>query len=76
MIIIFFLLILKFYAILKKIITLNITIQAAEQILLSYPDIPKQIKLITSCKENHLKRLNIATSLIRDEGKTYFYKVF
>ena len=60
----------------KKAVLFNITIKAAEQILLSYPDIPEEIELITSCEENHYKRLDIATSLIRDGGKTYFYEFF
>ena len=50
--------------------------QAAEQIIWSYLDMPKKIKIITGCKDNRLKRLNIVKRVIGDWGKTYFYKVF
>ena len=49
----------------------NITILAAEQITSSYPI----LKIKISDKKSCLKRLNVAR-LIRDRGKTDFYKVF
>ena len=45
--------------------------QAAEQIVESYPGLPKRIELITDSDKNKLqKRREIGTRLIHEGGKT------
>ena len=49
-----------------KIITL--TAQVAEQILLSYHELPDKIELQTNPGDNENERMDVATVLLREEG--------
>ena len=44
-------------------------IQAAEEILKSYPWLPRKITLSIDAEKNHCKRLEVATKLLNEGGK-------